>query len=255
VRPRDPWMMNRAVVQPDPAVFTGMAADTMHAASAATSLADFFLRLEDAGIMLRIDRTVMPRMAKAPTLAIWELEKLRTLENVVRRGHIEAVERGKLTFADESVAVADDALVVHCAADGLKYPPLVPVWRPEQITLQAIRAGFPCFGAAIAGYVEATRDNDEDKNRLCPPTGFPNSMADWARMNLGGSQAVMSFMSEPDIKDWSNRVAINPARIPAEHPGCPALDDARERLAANIGPALAKLADLASADGPGTRHP
>ena len=29
VRPRDPWMLNRAVVQPDPAVFIGMAADTL----------------------------------------------------------------------------------------------------------------------------------------------------------------------------------------------------------------------------------
>ena len=78
VRPREPWMLNRAVVQPDPAVFLGMAADTMEAAAAATSLADLFLRLEDAGIMLRIDRSVMPTMAKAPTLAGWELEQLRT---------------------------------------------------------------------------------------------------------------------------------------------------------------------------------
>ena len=100
VRPREPWMMNRAVVQPDPAIFLGMAADTMQAAGDAASLEDLFLRLEDAGIMLRIDRTVMPTMAKAPTLAMWELEKLRSLENVVRRGHIETVDRGKLTFAD-----------------------------------------------------------------------------------------------------------------------------------------------------------
>ena len=131
VRPRDPWMLNRAVVQPDPAIFLGMAADTMQAAEESTSLEDLFLRLEDAGIMLRIDRTVMPTMAKTPTLAAWELEQLRTLENVVRRGHLRNVDRGTLTFADGSVAVADDALVVHCAADGLKYPPLVPVWRPR----------------------------------------------------------------------------------------------------------------------------
>jgi hypothetical protein len=244
VRPREPWMMNRAVVQPDPAIFTGMAADTMQAGAESASLEDLFIRLEDAGIMLRIDRTVMPTMAKAPTLAAWELEKLRTLENVVRRGHLDAVDRGKLTFADGSVAVSDDALIVHCAADGLKYPPLIPVWRPESITLQAIRAGFPCFGAALTGYVEATRQDDGDKNRLCPPTGYGNSMAQWARMNVRGTHAVMSFMSEPDIKEWSNLAAINPARIPPEYPGSAALDDARERLAAHVGPGLARLAEL-----------
>ena len=244
VRPRDPWMMNRAVVQPDPAIFLGMAADTMEAAHDAASLEELFLRLEDAGIMLRIDRTVMPTMAKTPTLATWELEQLRTVENVVRRGHLETVDRGKLTFADGSVAVAQDAVVVHCAADGLKYPPLVPVWRPEAITLQAIRAGFPCFGAALIGYIEATRDGDDEKNRLCPPSQFGNSMAEWARMNVQGTRAAAAFSSEPDIKDWTNRVALNPARIPPGHPESGGLDDARERLATYTRPGIARLAEL-----------
>jgi hypothetical protein len=244
VRPRDPWMMNRAVVQPDPAIFLGMAADTMYAAQGATSLEDLFLRLEDAGIMLRIDRTVMPTMAKAPTLATWELEQLRTLENVVRRGHLESVDRGKLTFADGSVAVAEDAVVVHCAADGLKYPPMIPVWTREAVILQPIRAGFPCFGAALIGYVEATRDDDDEKNRLCPPSRYGNSMAEWARMNVVGTRAVMSFSAEPDIKEWSNQVALNPARIPPGHPASAELDEARERLMAHTGPGLTRLAEL-----------
>jgi len=244
VRPRDPWMMNRAVVQPDPAIFLGMAADTMQAAEAATSLEDLFLRLEGAGIMLRIDPAVTPSMAKTPTLATWEREQLRTIENVVRRGHIEAVDRGRLTFADGSVAVADDAVIVHCAADGLKHPPLVPVWRPEAITLQPIRAGFPCFGAALVGYVEATREDDQEKNRLCPPSPYGNSLAQWARMNVLGTEAVLSFSGQPDIKEWSDRVALNPARIPPGHPGSAALDDARDRLATHTRPGLAKLAEL-----------
>jgi hypothetical protein len=244
VRPRDPWMLNRALIQPEPEIFLGMAADLMQAAEQATSLDDLFLRLEGAGIMLRIDRTVMPTMAKTPTLATWELEQLRTLENVVRRGHIETVDRGKLTFADGSVAVADDALVVHCAADGLKYPPLVDVWRPGRITLQPIRTGFPCFGAALVGYVEATRDDDDEKNRLCPPSPYGNSRAEWARMNVLGTRATMSFSAEPDIKEWSDRVALNPARIPPGHAGSAALDDARARLAAHTPPGLARLAEL-----------
>ena len=107
--------------------------------------------------MLRIDRSVTPTMAKAPTLGLWELDLLRSIENVVRLGHILRCRRGRLDLEEGSVALADDALVVNCAADGLKNPPLVPIWRPEVITLQPVRAGFPCFGAALAGYVEATR--------------------------------------------------------------------------------------------------
>jgi hypothetical protein len=244
VRSREPWMMNRAVVQPDPAIFLGMVADTMEAAEQATSLDDLFLRLEDAGIMLRIDRTALPTMAKAPTLATWELDQLRTLHNVLRCGHVEAVERGKLVFGSGSVKVADDALVVHCAADGLKYPTLVPVWRPETITLQPIRAGFPCFGAAVAGYVEATRDDDAEKNRLCPPSHYGNSTSEWARMNVLGARATQSFASEPDIAEWASRVPLNPARIPPGHPGSAALDDARERLSAHAPPGLARLEEL-----------
>ena len=244
VRPRDPWMLNRAVVQPDPAVFLGMVADTMQAAEAAASQEDLFLRLEEAGIMLRIDRSVTPSMAKTPTLAGWELEQLRTVEHVVRLGHIQQVEPGRIALTNGSVAIERDALVVHCAASGLKYPPLVPIWRPETITLQPIRAGFPCFAAALAGYVEATRVEDDEKNRLCPPSPLPNSMAEWAKMNVLGARAAMSVGSEPDIKAWADQVALNPARIPPEHPESAALDDALERLQIYLRPGLARLAEL-----------
>ena len=33
-------------------------------------------------------------------------------------------------------------------------------------------------------------------------------------MNVLGTRAAMSFSAEPDIKDWADRVALNPARIP-----------------------------------------
>src|SRR3954471_12513337 len=109
VRPRDPWMLNRAVVQPDPAIFLGIVAETMRAAVSATSVEELFLRLEDAGVMLRIDRSVMPTMAKSPTLAEWELERLRTIENVVRLGHIQRVDQGRMTLSGGAGALAPAA--------------------------------------------------------------------------------------------------------------------------------------------------
>jgi hypothetical protein len=249
IRPRDPWMLDRAVVQPDPSVFLGMAADTMDCAAASATLDDLFLRLEDAGVMLRVDRTFTPTMARTPTLAAWELETLRTIENVVRLGHLRSVQSGTMHLDDGNVPIARDALIVHCAADGLPVMPPIPIWGPGTVTLQPIRSGFPCFAAALAGYVEATRKEDDEKNRLCPPSPYPSTRAEWARMQVAGTKAAQAFGSEPDIKEWASRVPLNPARIPPGYGSTSALDDALERLKRFTPSGLARLTELGAEDG------
>lgn len=245
VRPREPWMLNRAVVQPDPAVALGLAADTMAAAADAESLDDLFLRLEAAGVMLRIDRDVVPSMAKTPTLGVWELHLLRTIENVVRLGHIKYVTAGEIVLEHGVVPLPPGALVVHCAASGLQYPPLVPLWGPDEIRLQTIRVGFPCFCAALAGYVEATRDEDRERNRLCPPSNLPNRPADWAQMQVRGTLATRAYNAEPDIAAWANSCALNPARIEPSKRDDAAVRAAATRLADVAEHGLTRMAELA----------
>jgi hypothetical protein len=222
-----------------------MAADTMAAAAQATSPDDVFLRMEDAGIMLRIDPTVTPTMAKTPTLATWELDLVRTIDDVIRRGHLRAVAPGRLIFADGEVRVPAGTLVVHCAAEGLKYPGLRPIWTPGAITPQPVRVGFPCFGAALAGYVEATRDHDADKNRVCKPSPYSNTPSDWTTMQVIGGDASLAMTSEPDLREWSNTTPLNPARIPADLADDPSVLAARGRLKQSIGAGRARLAALA----------
>lgn len=245
VRPRDPWMLNRAVVQPDPAVGLELAADTMEAAVDAESLDDFFLRLETAGVMVRVDQDVMPTMAKTPTLGAWELDLLRSVENVVRLGHIKHVTRSEIVLDAGSVPLEPGSLVVHCAAPGLQYPPPVPIWERDRIRLQTIRVGFPCFCAALAGYVEATREDDRERNRLCPPNTLPDNPADWARMMVRGTVAARTYGAEPDIAAWANRCALNPARIEPSHHDDPAVRAAETRLANHGERGLIRLAELA----------
>lgn len=246
VRPRDPWVLNRARVQPDPAIFLGMAADTMAAAAEASSPDDLFLLMEAAGVMLRIDPAVTPTMAKTPTLAAWELDLLRSVEDVVRRGHLRRVSRGRLHFADGDIRVPTDTVVVHCAASGLKYPGLVPIWRPGVLTPQPVRVGFPCFGAALAGYVEATREADEEKNRICRPSPYSNTPADWAAMQVIGGDASLALAKEDDIRRWANGTTLNPSRIPAERADDPAVTAAVRRLREHIGAGRQRLAELAA---------
>ena len=199
--------------------------------------------------MLRIDRSVTPTMAKAPTLATWELDDLRTHRerrpagphpaggprpDHVRRG-IGADRGGRARRALRGVRSAE--------------PPAGPDLAPERRSrCSRSAAGFPCFGAALAGYVEATRADDEEKNRLCPPSRYGNTLADWAAMNVRGTRASMSFGAEPDIKAWSDGVALNPARVPPDDAGSAELTDALERLRAHARPGLARLAELGRVD-------
>ena len=243
LRPRDPWMFNRAVVQPDPVIYSGMVADVLEAACEATSPDDLFLRMEAAGVMLRVDPRVTPSMAKTPTLAHWELDRLRNIENVVRLGHVRHVEPGRMVCAGGEVAIDRNALVVHCAAPGLRYRPLVPVWESGAITLQCVATG-PLFGAALAGYVEATREDDAEKNRLCPPHPYPNTPADWPRLIVQGARGSQALATEPDVKRWAHATSLYRSRIPAERAGDADVADAVARVGAVAESGLARLAEL-----------
>jgi hypothetical protein len=157
--------------------------------------------------------------------------------------HVTATE---VVLDDGAVALAPSALVVHCAASGLPNPPMVPIWGPDKIRLQSIRAGFPCFAAALAGYVEATRDDDGERNRLCPPNLFGNTTAEWALMQARGAVASATFGAEPDIAAWANACALNPARISEAQRSEPAVRAASARLADHAELGLARLSALAN---------
>jgi hypothetical protein len=217
----------------------------MEAATGSESLDDLFLRLEAAGVMLRVDRQARPTMAKTPTLATWELDLLRTVEHVVRMGHLQHVGPSEMVLDDGVVALEPGAVVVHCAASGLPQPPIVPVWAPDRIRVQTIRAGFPCFCAALAGYVEATRDDDRERNRICPPNGYPNTRAEWAQMQVRGMAATAAFGAEPDIAAWANACDLNPSRVDASRAGDPQVRAARDRLARHAPGGIARLTELA----------
>ena len=228
-------MLDRAVVQPDPVVFLGTAADIMEAAAAATSPDHLFFLLEDAGVMLRIDRSVTPTMAKVPTLAQWELDRLRTIDRVVRLGHIRHVEPGRLVLTDGEVAIAPDAVVVHCAASGLQYPPLVPIWGREAITLQPIRTHLRLLRCR-AGRLR--RGDARGRRREEPPVPTRAVLQHTGRLgaSAGARRSGVSFTSHPHIRDWADTVSLNPARIPPELAGSAAVTAAQERFEPAGGP-------------------
>ena len=124
VRPRDPWMLNRALIQPDPAIYLGMVADMMRVCGRRRPRSPTCSsRLEDAGIMLRIDRVGRTRpWPRPPPSACGSSTCCAPSRTSYASGTSDPRRRGRLDLADGSVALADDALIVNCAADGLKNP-------------------------------------------------------------------------------------------------------------------------------------
>jgi hypothetical protein len=92
--------------------------------------------------------------------------------------------------------------------------------------------------------VEATRDDDRERNRLCPPNAYADTTTDWARMQLRGTIAARAFGAEPDIAAWANECALNPSRMDAAQRDDPAVRAAAARAARSVDAGLANLAEL-----------
>jgi hypothetical protein len=248
IRPRDPWLFDRVFMQPLELVgsYMHMQACWIEAAAAATDVADFAHRLEDAGVFVRLDPRIEPRTWRGATISMGEIEALRTVERVVREeGYVRRIGSSSVRLDAGEIASSPNEVYVDCTAAGVRQTAPLPVFDGNRIVLQYVTIGIVPWSMATMGAVEALREDDAEKNRLCPPSPFGNTLADWAAMNVRGMRASSSFGSEPDIKAWADGVALNPARVPPERSGEPDVIAAVKRLQTHLPSGLARLAELA----------
>ena len=242
VKPREAWLQNRGYTQPGELVGTLLEGISlqMEAAAQASSIDDLIDRLEAAAQMRRVDRSVRPTMYKGATIGDWEIELLRRIEDVVRLGYVRSIERDRILLERGSVATSRRNLHVHCAA-GVRYPPALPIFAADRITLQPVRMGLIPFNAALVGFVEAHRGDDAEKNRLCPTNPFTNTPLDWARATLIQMGADRAWSKEPDLQAWLERSRLNPIRGLRAHADEERVQRASQKFAANVGPGLKRL--------------
>jgi hypothetical protein len=246
IRPRDAWILDRAAFQPLDEVASIMEAFSLdlEAAAGATSVDDLFERLDARERVLRIDESIEPTMYHCAILSLDELAQLRRIDDVVRLGRVVRIDADSIELEHGSIPTTTDSLHVDCTASGLRVAPARPVFERDRITIQQIRVCSPSFNSAIVGYVEATRDDLDEQNRLCPPTPYPNTPADWIRCFVTTLEAADAWLADPDLRDWVETSRVNLLRGMLEHAGEPRMQQALERYAANLGPGLARLREL-----------
>jgi hypothetical protein len=243
IRPRDAWLLDRAYQQPLDLVAWLIEGVSLYveAAAQAEDVGDLFRRLEACGQLRRIDPAVEPEMYRCATVSETELTSLRHIENVVRQGRVVRIGPDQVVLEEGTIPAEAGHVYVDCSAGGLRIAPARPVFEPGLITLQSIRSCQPAFSAALAGYVEAARDDDPEKNRLCPPNPYPDTAADWISTTRISLRAQDLWLREPDLAKWLDRSRLNAASGVRDHLTEPRMQSALDRMFANNEQAITNL--------------
>lgn len=248
VRPRDAWLLDRAHVQTDVESFMrtmGGYVGELDAVLHSPSVAELFSELESRGLLQRIDPTVEPTMYRCAIVSAAELAQLRRIERVVRLGHVRALHADRVVLDRGTLAVTPAHVHVHCTADGIPRRPPEPIFQPRRIALQYVRRCSPCFSAALVAWVEATFDDDAQKNALCGVVPLPDEPIDWLRMLAVDASNTLAWSRSPPMRHWLKRSRLNAvarmidAAMVSPNPAQLAL---LARYADAIGPASARLA-------------
>lgn len=249
IMPRDSWILNRENFQPGPEFLARTArdlGDQVEALATAETVDDIFLKLEAAESLFRIDPSVTPEAYHCAVVSKGELEYLRRIRNVVRMGHVLEIEADRIVLEKGSVPAAADALYIDCSAAGIPTRPTLPVFEGKRITLQWVRLCQPTFSAAFIGHVEATYNDEIEKNQLCAPIPPPTVPLDWLRMMAIELNNRLRWMQNPEIAEWTATARLDPfnAQIRSLTGTETEAIEQLQRYRANYGPAMAKLQQL-----------
>lgn len=202
---RDAWLIDRATAQPTEAFFEqsiGNQANQMEAIAQATSVTDLFDKLEEKGVLVRIDTSVRPQMFHGATISQMELEELRRIKNVVRKGRVQRIEKDQIILDRGIIETSTDTIHVDCSASAITNLETKPIFAGDVVTPQTVRSYQPVFSAAVIAYVEANYETDKEKNRLCQVVPLPNHDTDWLRMQAMLMQNQLTWSQDKVLRKW-----------------------------------------------------
>lgn len=215
IKPQDMWLYNRAHYQPAEhkldEMLEGMAAQ-MEIAASAQSSEEVLLRLEEAGVLLRVNREVFPTAYRCATITPAELDVVRQVKNVVRLGRVKRIEPGRIVLEQGEVQTPAGAAYIDCTAKAVAPKPTKPVFDGDRITLQFIRMCQPTFCSAFIAVCEAHFDNETRKNQLCAVVPNPERAEQWLSMSLQSTINSFAWMQEPVLVQWLARSRLNSTR-------------------------------------------
>jgi hypothetical protein len=249
VKPREAWLFERGFMQPLDLVpaYMRMQAHWVSAAATAVDGFAFARQLEEDGVLVRVDPDVEPEMFRGATISRLELEKLRSISDVAREGKVRRVAGDRVALDGGEIPAEAGELFVDCTAHGVPDTDDRPVFTPGKLTLAYVTLGITPWSAATVAAVEASRDTDEEKNRLCPTLQWTGRTSDLLTLAHTGMTGLTARTAEPDLGAWNEGCRLNPAAGAMAKAADPEISAALTTIITNIGPALENLGARAGA--------
>jgi hypothetical protein len=205
VMPRDGWLLDRRNTQPSEEFFAhtiGAQAAQFESIANACSITDMFDRLEECGYFLRLDKDVRPSMFHGATVSQMELTELQRIKNVIRKGRVTSVEKGKMTLENGTVTTNPNTVHVDCSSRAISNISTKPIFQGDLITPQTVRSYQPVFSGAFVAHVEAAYDTEAEKNQLCGVVQIPNHDMDYLPMTASFMTNQYLWSQDEGIKAW-----------------------------------------------------
>ncbi len=249
--PRDAWLLDRRNTQPAAEFFQysmGGYANQMEAIAAATSPDDLFSRLEKCGYLLRIDPSVQPTMFHGATVSELELEQLRRIKQVIRRGRVRSLEADQILLEQGQLPTSPEHLHIDCSARALPNLDTKPIFDGRTVTPQTVRAYQPIFSAAFIAHVEASYQDEAQQNHLCGVVPLPNTLDDYLRFTAANMMNQYRWSQDKGLSEWlmNNRLDGFGRLARSIDPNDSGQVEIMQRLSRNAGPAMEKLNQLIS---------
>jgi NAD(P)-binding Rossmann-like domain len=235
VRPRDSWMFNRRFLQPAHAALEGLIhfQEALVLAAASSASGDEMLaKLGEQNIMLRIDPDVAPSMFHYAVISEGEIDMLRQVRQVYRGGRVSRIEPGRMLLGERAEQVPENTLFIDCTATAVpfsKRKDTGPFFNGDRITLQLAMVPFVPYSAALAAFLEANFDSDEEKNALVPSAPLTDTTATYPAAVMANLISTGLLGQNPKTNAFNARSRL--------HPTGPAIAE----LVAQGSPRLARL--------------
>ncbi|WFL76070.1 NAD(P)/FAD-dependent oxidoreductase [Altererythrobacter arenosus] len=252
VRPRESWLWNRVYTQPGEDFIErviDMQIGLLEAASKAGNGDEWMRLLGEQGYYLKIDEDSEPEMFHYATISQGEVDILRRIKNVIRKGRVTSIERGKLIFGEDAVELPDNTLFIDCTATAVPFRARRndrPVFDGDTITLRPLHIPLVTFSATVAAFLEANFDDDATRNALAQPGPLTDTPATFPYAFMVTMMNRGAWAQNPEISAWLTKSRLDLAsptiaKLVAENsPKLAVLSKFQEAIAENM-PHLARL--------------